>query len=207
MIGEQLQRQRVNDGFEALGDVGQTDHRHPGLIAKPGIPIGEHEQRAAACLYFMQVGLELFEQLIVGRNGDHRHVRVNQRQGSVLELAGRVGLGMDIGDFLELQGAFQGNGILHPATEEQRVVLVCEALEGGFDFGVQRQHPATQFGQRVQRGDQFGFPLHRQIAARPGDGDAQQLERDQLGGEGLGRRHPDLGTRAGQQGEAGLPHQ
>jgi hypothetical protein len=55
-------------------------------------------------------------------------VLVHQRQRAVLEFAGRVGLGVDVGDFLELQRAFQGDRVVVAAAEEQRVLLVGEAL-------------------------------------------------------------------------------
>lgn len=47
----------------------------------------------------------------------------------MLEFAGRVGFGMDIGNFLELQRAFQGHRELRATAEEQGVVLLGEQLE------------------------------------------------------------------------------
>jgi hypothetical protein len=60
--------------------------------------------------YFLQVALELFEQAVGRGHGDDGHVLVHQGQRAVLELAGGVGFGVDVGDFLELEGAFEGDG-------------------------------------------------------------------------------------------------
>jgi hypothetical protein len=76
--------------------------------------VGDHVQLAAARADFLEVGLQLVQQLVVRGHRDHRHVLVDQRQRAVLELAGRVGFGMDVGDFLELQGAFQRDRIVRP---------------------------------------------------------------------------------------------
>ena len=54
----------------------------------------------------MQIRLELLQQLVVRRDRDHRHVLVDERQRAMLELAGRIGFGVDVGDFLELERPF-----------------------------------------------------------------------------------------------------
>jgi hypothetical protein len=46
----------------------------------------------------------------------------------VLEFAGGVGLGVDVGDFLELERAFHGDRVVVAAAEEERVLLVGETL-------------------------------------------------------------------------------
>ena len=47
----------------------------------------------------------------------------------MLELAGRVGLGVDVADLLELQRAFERDRVVQAAAEEQRVLLAGEAGE------------------------------------------------------------------------------
>ena len=72
--------------------------------------------------------LELLEQRVVRRDVDHRHLARHQRERAVLELAGRIGLGVDVGDFLELERAFERDRVVQAAAEEQRVLLAREAL-------------------------------------------------------------------------------
>src|SRR6266851_4393268 len=61
--------------------------------------------------HLLKIGFELLEQLIVGRHRDHRHVFVDQRQGTMLELRRGVAFCVDVRDFLELQRTLQGNGM------------------------------------------------------------------------------------------------
>ena len=56
------------------------------------------------------------------RNHDHRHVLVNQRNGPVLQFAGRIAFRVNVGNFLELQRAFHGDGIVDAAPEVEHVL-------------------------------------------------------------------------------------
>ena len=85
-------------------------------------------QLAAARAHFLQVRLQLLEQVVVRRDRDDRHVFVDERERAVLQLARRIRLGVDVRDFLELQRAFHRDRVHRAAAEEQRVVLVGEAL-------------------------------------------------------------------------------
>ncbi|MNE13627.1 hypothetical protein D3C80_1064690 [compost metagenome] len=57
----------------------------------------------------------------------------------MLELTGRIGFGMDIGNFLELECPFHRHRELRTTAQEQRVMLVCEQFSGFLDDGVHRQ--------------------------------------------------------------------
>ena len=69
-------------------------------------------------------------------NYDHRHLFVDEGDRAVFHLCGRVAFSVDIGDFLELQGAFQGYGIVESAAEVQKVVRVGEGLCEVGDFSI-----------------------------------------------------------------------
>ena len=81
----------------------------PSPALMPGF-VGEHHQFAAAGADFLQVRLELLHQLVVRRHGNHRHVAVHQRQRAMPEFAGRVGFGMDIGNFLSFSAPSRATG-------------------------------------------------------------------------------------------------
>jgi len=131
---------------------------------------------------------------------------VHQRQGPVLQFSRRIGLGVNIGNLLEFERAFEGDGELLAATEKQGVLLFHIGFKGGFDQGVQLQYLAAQIRQQVQGLHQLLFlglgqtPVFRQ-------GNGKNLQRHQLGGEGLGGGDADLGASGGHQGQIGLPHQ
>ena len=89
--------------------------------------------------HFHQVALELLEQIVVRRDGDHGHVGIDQRQRPVLQLACGIGFGVNVRDFLELERAFHGDGGQCAAAQEQCVLLVGEPLGEIMNDRIQRQ--------------------------------------------------------------------
>ena len=77
---------------------------------------------AVSRLDLLEVALHLLEDLVAGRQGHHRHLLVDQGDGAVLHLAGGVAFGVDVGDLLELERAFEGDGVVDAAAEEEEVV-------------------------------------------------------------------------------------
>ena len=68
----------------------------------------------------------------------------------MLELAGSVGLGVDVADFLELECAFHGDGPHGAAAQEQGVVLFGKALGQLPDGVVHLQHVLDAAGHVVE---------------------------------------------------------
>ena len=151
VIREQLQRHDVQDRRQRAVVLGHADDVHAFARVDARVGVGEDEQLAAARAHLLQVALELFEQRVVGRDRDHRHLRGDERERAVLELAGRVGLGVDVADLLELQRAFERDRIVQAAAEEERVLLARELLAPGDDLRLEREH---------------GLHRHRQVAQR-----------------------------------------
>ena len=58
---------------------------------------------AVAGLDLFDIGQHLVVQRRLGGEADHGDARLDQRQRAVLHLAGGIGLGVDVGDFFELQ--------------------------------------------------------------------------------------------------------
>ena len=87
MIGEELQ----GNGEHQRG-VDAVDLRHLDDVAGRGagycaLVVSEDIELAAPCPHGLNVGLELLEELVRGRDDHYRHVGVNERDGPVLELA------------------------------------------------------------------------------------------------------------------------
>ena len=83
---------------------------------------------------------------LFGATAIDRHVCVDERERAVLQLAGRIRLGVDVRDFLELQRAFHRDRVHLAAAEEQRVMLVGEALRQLADLAVEMQRLLDQPG-------------------------------------------------------------
>ena len=107
--------------------------RHQAVDELPCLVWARLVDLAAACDDFLGVGRGLLEDVVQRREGyDWRHL-VDQGDGTVLEFAGGIALGVDVGQFLELEGAFEGNGITGAATEIEHVPGagddLCQALD------------------------------------------------------------------------------
>ena len=97
---------------------------------------GDGDDSAAAGGDFLDVGEGLFvlEDAggvvgVLGGDADYGEGFVDEGVGAVLHLAGGVAFGVDVGDLLELECAFEGDGVVDAAAEEEEVVGGVE------DFG------------------------------------------------------------------------
>ncbi len=184
----------------------QGQHGHALFIRQVHSLASEHQQFPAPRTHFLQVGEQFFQQGIVRRQRHHRHVLAHQSQGAVLEFAGRIALGVDVGDFLELEGAFQGDRVFHPTPQEQGVFAMHQERGQSGDSRFQGQHTLHLLGQAAQIGHDAGDFLRRQRLGLA-DAEGEQHQRHQLGGESLGGGNPDFHPGAGHQHAIRFPHQ
>src|SRR6185312_12228239 len=207
VVGKQLQEDRQYSRCDEVAAGVHTHQLPAGAVQRHvGSDVGKHIQLAAACAYFFQIRLELLEQLVVGCDCDDRHILVHQRERTMLEFASGIGLGVDVGNFLELERAFHGHRVLCAATEKQRMAFVHEGLREFRDLRSELQRVIELAWQAVKLGNELGQPV---------GGDAphtrqlqyQQGQCSELGGEGLGRGHAYLRAGTGHQGQVGLAHQ
>ena len=99
----------------------------------------------------------LLEHAVVRRDCEHRHVFVDERDRAVLEFARGIALGMDVGDFLELERAFERERIAGAAAEIEHVVALGEIARELLDLRLEPQrlrHQARHLDQRVH---EFGL--------------------------------------------------
>ena len=140
MVGEQLQRYGIDDWSDRSVDRRNRDQVQGVFVGYTDIVLGEHVKLAAARLDLLQIGLEFFNQLVVRGDRNNRHLVVDQGQRAVLELTGRVGLGVDVGDLLELERTLHGDRVLVTAAEKQGVVLVGEVRRQVLDGVIELEH-------------------------------------------------------------------
>lgn len=137
VVGEQLDRQRVEDRRHEGVDLGQLDavQRLVADLLDPGGIGDQHHQAAAGC-DLGDVGGGLVEQRPGGRADDHRHGVVDQRDRPVLHLAGGITLGMDVADLLELERAFEGDRVDVAAPQVEHVERLGQEAGDLADRGV-----------------------------------------------------------------------
>ena len=91
----------------------------------------------------------------------------------MLQLAGGIGLGMDVGDLLQLQRTLHAGGIVEIAADEEDGVVVEEARGKMLDLALLLEYPCGFVGQALQLGDERGVIFGRDGAALIGHVDAQ----------------------------------
>ena len=121
VIGEQLHRDGVQHGRHQLVRLGNDD-TVVGHFADDVISLGDHgDDLAFAGLHLLDIADDLRVIGVVGRDKYDGEGLVYEGDRPMLHFGGRVTFRMDIGDFLELQCAFEGYGeIVSPAEVEVR---------------------------------------------------------------------------------------
>ena len=88
---------------------------------------GDDSAGAGGYLLYIAEGLFVLEDAggvvgVLGGDADDGERLVDEGVGAVLHLAGGVAFGVDVGDLLELERAFEGDGVVDSAAEEEEVV-------------------------------------------------------------------------------------
>ena len=161
--------------------------------------------RLAACvslrddrIHVAAAGADLLhvpERLLVGglsRREDHdREVLVDERDRAVLHLAGRVALGVDVRDLLQLERALERDRVLAAAAEEEHVARGGAALRDRHSAASWRIICSIQeeVAQRLE------VPARRvggERAAQAAELHGEEVEPGELGRERLRRGDADL---------------
>ena len=123
----------------------------------------------------------------------------------MFELAGGVGLGVDVADLLHLETSFQADGVVQTAPNEEDVVGVGVLAGEPLDALLVLQHPLNLFRQGLQLADEGAAALLINAAAHLGKLGGEQIDRRQLGAVGLGGGHRDFRPGVGVQQVIALP--
>ena len=114
------------------------------------VGVGKYIKLASPRTDFLQVRFQFFQKNVIRSHGDDRHVLVHQGQRAVLQLSCRVGLGMDVGVFLEFERTFESNRVMPATPEEQRILLHGKVLGPLPDLRFKFEHPGNRLGQVPQ---------------------------------------------------------
>ena len=194
MIRQQLQRHRYHDRHQALRHDGHFD-KVVGALAYLLVALGDHgDNLAAPGLDLLDVAGGLFVGVIRRRDGDGRHLGVDQGDRTVFHFGGRVALCVDVGDLLEFERTFQRRGVVVPASQVDEVVRVGEDFREVGDPVVQAEHLFQHGGQIEQMLGDLARALLVDRTLDTGDHQRQHRKYRYLSREGFGRSHADFGT-------------
>ena len=86
---------------------------------------------------------------------------IDQGDGAMFHLCGRIAFGMDVGDLLQLQCAFQGNREVDSPAEVKRVGYILVDPGNLFNLLVSASVRSTFSGMRLQFLQQFRVTVKR----------------------------------------------
>ena len=118
--------------------------------------------------------------MVVRRDRDDRHLLVDERDRPVLHLAGGIALGVDVGDFLQLERALERDRIVDAAAEIQEVAPLVEALRDLLGHRLALERLLDEQRQLRQRIEVRPGRVGGQRAADLAEVDREQVQRDQL---------------------------
>ena len=130
--------------------------------------VGHQHDLAAARRDFLHVGDGLLVEIVARSDDDHRHILVDERDRPVLQLARRIAFGVDVGNFLELERAFQRDRIIDAAAEIEHVARMGDLAGDVGDVLLVLQDLRHVPRRLDQRADQFALLLASDGAAHLG---------------------------------------
>ncbi len=193
VVGEELQGHDGEDGvdgFEGFGDVKDVVGDFGDLVVAFG---GDGDDGAFAGADHGEVGHGFVVHGVLGYEEDGGGFGIDEGDGAVFHFGGGVALGVDVGDFLELEGAFEGDGEGVTAAEEEEVVGPG-IFEGDFFQRVALGEDGFElFGQGFEGAHDFEGAAGGEHA-HAAEVDAKEGEDGECGDEGLGGGDADFGA-------------
>ena len=124
----------------------------------------------------------------------------------MFEFACGVGLGVDVADFLELERAFQRNGVVQAPAQEECVFHARKVFGPADELRLQRQHGLQGHGQVAHGFEVLGLLRFGEAPLALGQCQCQQEQASELGGKGLGTGHTNFHAGAGDVRELAFAH-
>ena len=155
MVGKQLEGDGRRDGGDQ-GVAGRDGDVVVHGLRRLLIPLGDDAQNPCPPgAAFLDVADRLVLAGNIAGEGDHGRTGDEKGDGAVFQFGRMIALGMDVGDLLELERAFQRHRIHGAATDEEGMLL-RGVLRG--EFGNHRVLGDHPFHQRRDSGDLAGKP-------------------------------------------------
>src|SRR5439155_886039 len=107
VICQELKGKGEQDGLEPF-ETGRNGNHEIGLGRNGLVTLGRHrDDDPVSCFDLLDAARHLVVRRSPRGDGDDGHTRIDEGDGAVLHLAGRVPFGVDVGDLLELEGALK----------------------------------------------------------------------------------------------------
>src|SRR5919202_43176 len=205
-VGEELQRHAEDEGTQDLRCLGDGEHDAGHPVGSLVVLAGYRYNVRPPGDGFLDVGERLLPYQALAEDSHDRAVLVHEGYGAVFHLAGRVALGGEVGDLLELQCSFERHRVRRATPEEERAPRLLEDAGGLLYPTLHKPKRFLHFLRRpAQVAPEFQELLLRHCFFRPRQFQGEQIQGGDLGEEGLGGGHTYLRPCPGEQDRFGLP--
>lgn len=164
MVAEELHGDAHEDGLDDFMAFGNADDFVHEILGEFAVLGGDADDFSFACLDFLYVGEALFEDFAGGGEEDAGAVFADEGDGAVFHFSGGVALGVDVGNFLEFEGAFESDGEHELATEEEAIFVVGVFFRNRLDFLVLFEDFAHLVGEGFEGFNDFGAVGEAEVA-------------------------------------------
>ena len=160
--------------------------------------VDQGDDLPAPRFHLFDIGHDLGVHRVPRGNEHHRHVLVDQRDGAVLHLGRGIPLGVDVGDLLQLERAFQRHREVHPRPRYSAFLVVRRNRSASCSISRSARESGRPGRAAAGRRWMNCAALENAQIPEPGDAQRDQGQRGHLAGERLGARHArPRGRRAG----------
>ena len=157
-------------------------------MADFGIALGrERDYRRLARHRLLDVGYGFLPEVVLRHERDDWQLLVEQRYRAVLHLARGIGLGVEVGYFLELERALERRRVGYAAADEEESARVGEVARERLYFLFAVEHRGLFAGNVHERRDEALFRVRVKLSAQLCEVKSEQCKYRYLRGECLSR--------------------
>ena len=183
----------IGESIHGASGTHSTWSAMPAMRSSPSVATAMTMSVARLCL--LDLRDHFFVPGVLGSNAQHGHFLVDQRDGTVFHFACGIAFGVNVGNLLEFERAFVGDGHVDAASQIQtaREYLSVRGLLFRLSGSVSSTRPARS-GIEAQVGDQClaCFVVNR--AAQVCKQNRQHVLVHQRRGKGFRGSHPNFGS-------------
>ena len=188
VVDHDLQRGGADNGREHRLRGRQADDGLGDALQLRVVAVGQRDDGRAAGVDLLGGGEHAVVGLVAGHDGDDGGLGAEEREGAVLELAGRVALGVQVGDLFELPGPLQRSGVVDALADDEGVLRRGEPRAEPLQLRRHGEDLLDGFRQAAQARDELAAAA---IGGRE-ELEAEKVEADDLREVGLGGGDADL---------------
>ena len=164
VVAEELHGDAHQDGLDDFVAFGNADDFVNKILGEFAVLRGDADDFSFAGLDLLDVGEALFEDFAGGSKENAGAFLADEGDGAVFHFGGGVAFGVDVGNFLEFEGAFEGDGEHELATKEEAIFVMGVFFGNRLDLLVLFEDLAHLIGEGFEGFNDFSAVGEAEVA-------------------------------------------